>query len=92
MSDIIKLADSANSGAYRSPEQMLIEALEEVRSGAWSGNKKMLILTVDEEDNQYSVNFMQAGMRMTQCISLCEVGKILFLTEMNYTRSGYGDE
>ena len=49
MSDnkVISLADAANSGTHRSPENMLEEALREVRGGRWAGRKKMLVITVD---------------------------------------------
>ena len=72
------------SGMHRSPEHMLLEALEEVRNGRWDNRKKMLVLTVDEENNSYRVNWMQAGMHMSQCLTMCEVAKALFLKEMNY--------
>ena len=88
MSDkkVIRLADAANSGTHRSPENMLEEALKEVREGQWAARKRMLVITVDEEDDSYVVNWMQAGMKMSQCVALCEVAKVKFLTEMNYVK------
>ena len=93
MSDkkVIKLADAANSGTHRSPENMLEEALKEVREGQWAGRKKALVITVDEEDDSYIVNWMQAGLKMSQCVSLCEVAKVKFLTEMNYVKENNGE-
>ena len=84
MSDIISLSEKAKSGAHRTPEDMLSEALEEVRCGEFKENKKMIILTVDESNQSYNVTWMQAGMVMSQCVALCEVAKIKFLTEMEY--------
>jgi hypothetical protein len=83
---IISLAQHANSALHRNPEQMLLEALKEVREGAWTNNHKMLILTVDEENDSYRLNWMQTGMRMSQCIAMCEVGKAKFMTEMGYIK------
>ena len=82
--NIISLSIAADSGMHRSPETMLLEALEAVRSGSWSNRKKMLVLTVDEENESYIVNWMQAGMKMSQCLTLCEVSKMKFLVEMGY--------
>ena len=81
---IISLAEVADSGMHRSPETMLVEALEEVRNGSRSNRKKMLVLTVDEENDSYIINWMQAGMKMSQCLTLCEVSKMRFLTDMGY--------
>ena len=88
---IISIADAAGSGTHRSPENMLEEALKEVREGSWEGRKKMIVITVDEDDDSYIVNWMQAGMRMSQCMALCEVAKVKFLTEMNYIKPNNGE-
>jgi len=82
---VVNLGKSANNGMVTSPETALTDALEAVKdkSGAFAG-KKILILALDETDGNYHVHWMQAGMKMSQCLSLCEVAKIQFLTEMQY--------
>ena len=32
----------------------------------------------------YEVSFVQAGMKMSECLTLCEISKSLFLEQMNY--------
>jgi len=85
MSDkVVELSKFSQNAAHRNPEQLLEEVLEYVREGAFKGFKKMLVLTLDEEDEQYKVYWCQAGMNMSQCLTLCEVGKVEFLKQMNY--------
>lgn len=93
MSDnVLSIADKLNSGIHRTPENMLEKAIEEVRDGVWTDIKKMMVITVDEENQSYIVNWMQAGMKMSECLTLCEVAKIRFLSEMGYIENTYDDE
>lgn len=82
--EIVNLSERSDNAAHRSPEQLLKDALTYIEEGRFDGVKKMLILTVDEQDEQYRVHWMQAGMKNSECVALCETGKINFLTEMNY--------
>ena len=80
------MAKSLNDGTKNSPEQALHDALSEIgKNGAFENGKKLLILALDDTDDNYHINFIQAGMTMSQCLSLCEVSKMLFLREMEYT-------
>lgn len=69
------------------PEHLLQDALGSSigKRGAFENGKKMLILALDD-DGQYSVSFMQAGMKMSECVALCEVAKSIFLAEMGYNQ------
>ncbi|OEU65363.1 MAG: hypothetical protein BA863_01810 [Desulfovibrio sp. S3730MH75] len=52
---------------------------------AFKDGKKLLVLALDEGDgSEYSISFIQSGMRMSQCLALCEAAKTLFLDEMGY--------
>jgi hypothetical protein len=86
MSDkIISLARKTQDSMRQSPDQALQSALKETeKGGALHGRKKILILSLGEDDGQYSVSFFQSGMRSSECVSLCEVSKAIFLAEMNY--------
>jgi len=84
---IISLSKKQNNGTLQSPEQALHAALDEIgKRGAFENGKKLLILALDngEDNDQYRVSFVQAGMKMSECLTLCEVAKTIFLTDMNY--------
>ncbi len=81
---VISMAEKCGDGKLQSPRQVLEEALSYVGEvGAFRG-KKLLILALDEgeQGGQYDLSFIQAGMSMSQCISLCEVSKAMFIEEM----------
>lgn len=87
MSDdkIISLAKETNSALVRTPEDVLKEALEAVhKEGVLEEGTKILVLALDDTNNRYNIEFFQAGMRMTECISLMEIAKTEFLREMGY--------
>ena len=87
MSDdtVISMANVVGDGAFHTPEQALQEALRDIgRHGAFKDGKKLLILALDDTEGDYDISFIQAGMKMSECLALCEVSKTLFLTEMNY--------
>lgn len=85
MAKIINMGEQTNNGALQSPKQALECALEDIDGGrgAFAGGKKVLILALDDND-QYSISFRQAGMKVSECIALCEIAKTLFLSEMDY--------
>jgi hypothetical protein len=82
---VVSMAARANDATLQTPEQVLKEALTCIgKKGALKSGKKLLILALDDTTENYDVSFMQAGMRMSECLTLTEVGKALFLTEMGY--------
>jgi len=83
---IISLANKTDNGMMQTPENALLDALETVRSGEWKGSGKILILSLGEGDNndEYNVGFIQAGLKMSQCVTLCEASKMRFLSYMGY--------
>ncbi len=81
---IIELGKATDNGQVRSPAQMLEEALLEFKDGALKDNKKALILTVNQENGSYIVNWFQAGMTMSECNNLCDFGKDKFKEEMRF--------
>jgi len=83
MSDkIINLGIEANNGKMMSPIDQLKEAIADIEAGHIDPDQ-ILILSVNTKD-QFSVNFHQAGMKMSECLALCEVAKTIFLTQMDY--------
>jgi len=86
MDNIISMSKKTGDAGMSSPREVLEDALIEVEkkeSGAFKNCNKLLVLALDDND-QYLVTFMQAGMKMSQCLTLCEVAKTVFLTEMGY--------
>ena len=86
---VLSLAKAANNGQVRSPEDALKDALNDIgKNGAFKNGKKILILALDEDAEQYAVSFIQAGMKMSECLALCEIAKTVFLEEMGYINVG----
>ena len=85
MSDkVSNISKKSGDGTMQSPVMCLEEAIKDFgEDGVLSEYKKVLVLALNDDD-QYSVRFLQAGMRMSQCVTLCEVAKTVFLTEMEY--------
>ena len=83
---VISMAEKMDDALLWSPKQALEDALSDVgvRGGAFKDCKKILILALDETDGQYHINYIQAGMKSSECMALCEASKTIFLREMNY--------
>lgn len=82
---IVSLANKANNSIMQSPLQALEDAISSIgKEAAFKDGKKLLIIALDDTDGQYKTNWIQAGMKMSECLTLCEVAKISFLDEMNY--------
>lgn len=87
MTNIIDIGKKLNDAGYTSPKQALEEAilsLGKEGEGAFYKGNKLVILCLDDTDGQYHVTYINAGMKMSQCVSVCEVAKQIFLKEMNY--------
>jgi len=86
---VVNLGEATDNGKMRSPEDALKDALTMIGDedgGTFEKGKKLLIICLDTANEQYAINWVQAGLSMSECISLCEVAKTTFLTEMNYIK------
>lgn len=85
---ITRMSEFKNDANLCSPQQALEDALREiteVNRGAFNKDcTKLLVLAVDDSSGSFQVSFIQAGMKMSECISLCEIAKLVFMREMNY--------
>ena len=84
---VLSMADAARDGTLQTPKQALEAAIDEIgKRGAFENGKKLLIIALDEGGNKdmYRISFVQAGMKMSECLTLCEVAKTLFLDELGY--------
>lgn len=82
---VISLASKTNDGTKQTPRQALEDALNDIgERGAFEKGQKLLILALDDTSDNYAVSFVQAGMKMSECLSLCEVAKTVFLEQMDF--------
>lgn len=82
---IITLAEKSGNGKNWSIEDALKSAIDDIgKNGALKNGKKVLILALDDTDKNFSVSFIQAGLNMSQCLTVCEVAKTIFLQQMGY--------
>ena len=85
MNDVINFANATNNGEITTPKEALNDALDTLgKKGAFKSGKKLLILCLDDTDGEYKVSFIQAGMRMSGCVTLCDIAKNIFKQEMGY--------
>ena len=84
---IVRLSKITGDAGMQSPKQVLEDALEEIElneTGGFKDCKNLMVLALNNDDGQYSVSFIQAGMKMSECLTLCDVAKSIFLTDMGY--------
>lgn len=82
---VINMTDATGDATKRDIKQTLESAIEDVgKYGAFEKGKKVLILALDDTSEGYDVTWVQGGMKMSECLTLCEVAKTLFLSEMGY--------
>jgi len=92
MSNIIDMSAKTNDGTLRTPEQCLQTCLDDIgKHGAFKKGKKLIVLALDDDDSYY-VSFQQAGMKMSECMALCEAAKAIFLDEILTGGERYGRE
>lgn len=83
--NVISLSDKTGNAGFTSPRDALNDAIETIgKRGAFKDGKKLLILALDDTQENFSVSFIQAGMRMSECNNLCDIAKSIFKGEMGY--------
>lgn len=83
MNDIIKMVDRIRDNSRWTPEQMLEDALHEVRTGARTPNRAV-VLFLEDEGEEYAVGYTLCNIQCSQTISLIEVVKTMMLKEMGF--------
>jgi hypothetical protein len=83
MSGVIRLDKKAGT-SNRTVKQLLSDELSEWEEWEDSPPNKAIILYLSDSGGNYTVRWSQAGMKMSECISLCEIGKDRFKEEMGY--------
>ncbi len=62
---------------------MLHEVISNIESGRISP-AKAVVLALNEADGDYDISWFNAGMKMSECIALCDIAQSRFRDEMNY--------
>ena len=75
--------DKVRGTSARSVKQLLEDELEELPERELNPNKA-LVLYLNDTNGQYGINWSQGGMRMSECLALCDIAKGLFKREMEY--------
>lgn len=83
MTNLINLANVTDNAQFASNETMLLDLLQEVRSGQHKDDRA-LILWVDRTDGQFKVCFTNAGLRCSDMLAACEIMKARCLAMMGY--------
>jgi len=83
MGNLISLSEVTGHGTLRSPAQALDDAKQST-DGAFANGKKVLIIALDDSEGKYDVSFIQAGLHMSECLSLTEIAKDMFKQEMGF--------
>lgn len=81
MLKVVRLDQVANTG-NRTVTQLLEDEIGEQEN---RGNPdKAIIIYLNTAEDQYSVGWSQAGLKMSECVSLLDIAKDMFKREMNY--------
>ncbi len=78
------MADKKHDGTLWSSEDALKDALKQIQSGQRDAKDKVLVLFLNDRDGAYDVSFVQAGLRTSGCVTICEVAKSMFKRDMGY--------
>ena len=83
MPKISYLADKTGNSSDWTVPQMLQDALadETIIDGTYD---KAVLIRLNDKNGDYNVGFSQAGLSMSECISLAEIAKDLFKEQMGY--------
>ena len=82
---VVKIGDYSGDAGHFSIKDSLEEAIERIgKEGAFEKGRKVMIVALDDTDECYNISFIQSGMRMSECITLCEVAKVEFLRQMGH--------
>jgi hypothetical protein len=88
---VVPIREHSNNSAHITVRELLQDAIKYIDENPDSvagRSRKALIIFLDDTEGNYDTRFSQAGMKMSECVALCEIGKYPFLEQMKYVRSG----
>lgn len=68
-------------------KENLILSLQEAAQAVEDGRvnaRKGIVLLLDDNDGHFDIRFFNSGMKMSECVTVTECGKMRFLGEMGY--------
>lgn len=80
--NITHIGSKTEDSTHYNTIQVLESVISQIKNGELECNK-LLVLTLDDTDGQYNTTFTQGQMSMSECISLCDISKTLFMREMD---------
>lgn len=83
MASVISLAEKSGNANHWTVEQMLEDLLEEVRSGRRTATKAVVLL-LDDSGERYDIGYRNAGMRLSELVTLMDVAKTDVKKDMGY--------
>jgi len=82
---ITKIADKTQSSLSQSPEQIFQEAIDLLGDkAAFKNGKKALVLMLDDTKENFSISYLNSGMKGSEVIALLDCAKSLFKEDMGY--------
>ncbi|QJI53341.1 hypothetical protein vBAcoSR7M_19 [Alteromonas phage vB_AcoS-R7M] len=82
---VSKMSEKSKSSLHTSPEDALKDALDTLgNEGAFKNCKKLLILALDDTEGNYNISYINAGMKSSEMVALCDISKTLFKQDMGY--------
>lgn len=84
MKEVAKLSEFSGNGAHRSAIDAIVDHKSEIEDGRLKGYEKVIIVSLNDNEGEYSVKWSQAGLKSSEMISLLEVAKMTMLGSMGY--------
>ncbi len=82
---IINLAERTKSSTLWSPEDALRDALKDLEEGGrWEGRRKLIVLSLGDDEGSYSVGFVNAGFNASGLLAILEIAKRIVEKDMGY--------
>jgi hypothetical protein len=77
MEKVIPFVNKSESALSWTPKDALKSALEEIKdeNSIFSTANKIIIIALDDNNGIYNTRYIQAGMKSSECLALCEITK-----------------
>ncbi len=82
--EVAKLSEFSGNGNHRGAIDAVNDHKQELEDGRLKGFEKVMIISLDDTDGNYSVKWSQAGLKSSEMLSLLEVAKTTLLGTMGY--------
>ena len=87
MKEVAKLSEFSGNGNHRGAVDAVNDHKKELEEGALKGYEKVIIISLNDGNGEYSVKWSQAGLKSSEMLALLEVAKTTILGSMGYLDS-----